>query len=132
MLRKLAGALTAIFLLALAVPASATGPRVDLSIQWNHTNSPNIVYSYTVTCDPDGGTGETDWYMDIWIACDDLRQAGGDLDQMNGLLGDCAPTANGTLRTRITGTSYGQPVNRDERWPDWNCLRRAYGYLFIF
>ncbi|SEH03155.1 Subtilisin inhibitor-like [Nonomuraea solani] len=134
MLRKLAGALAATALLAVAAPAAAASdPQADLFIQWNPTSRPTEVYSYTITCDPDGGTAETDWYMDVWRACDDLRQAGGDLDKLLYQGGaKCPPTTNGALRTRITGTAYGNTISRDEQWPDWTCLRSTYGWLFIY
>jgi hypothetical protein len=136
MLRRLACALGVTALLALAAPtasAAANGPQVNLFIQWNPSADPGQVYSYSITCDPDGGTAETDWYMDVRYACDDLRQAGGDLDKLvyQGSA-KCAPSANGWLRTRITGTAYGKTVNRDERWSDWSCLRNTYGWLFIY
>ncbi|GAA0404878.1 hypothetical protein Acor_23520 [Acrocarpospora corrugata] len=134
--RKIAAGLCATAMLLLAVPATATasGPRVDLLIHYYTIGAPNWGTTYTVTCDPDGGTGETDLYMDIWRVCDDFRQAGGDLDKLNswGLGIKCASTPTGTIHTRITGTSYGQTVDRDQWWPDWTCLRRNYGYMFIY
>jgi hypothetical protein len=124
MMRTMTAALTAAALLAVAGPAAAAAPKIDLVV--SYMADAGYATAVVLTCNPVGGV-----HPKAAAACTALKKVGGRPERLKPARTLCT-LEYAPITAQITGTWKGKKVRWARKYPNHCDLTRSTGVVFAF